>query len=231
MKTPYTVAVISPKGGVGKSTTSRSMAVQGLLQGFSTAILDADIDQETVSVWGEKRFETIREHAPLCRSLKQLDDKKRTRTVEQHIDELHLSGAQVVFVDTSPRNIASLNIIVGLADAVVVVTTPYHDDRQEVPKAVQIIGAIGKPAAVLLNRVDDRKAVVNREARDELGKLAVPLCPVEISDLTAYAYATKHGLAGQELDPTGTPGRQMAEVWGWFDANVFDPPVQQRRQA
>ena len=48
------VAVVAQKGGVGKSMLARSLAVQGLIDGRKTALIDAD-PQGTVTAWGKRR--------------------------------------------------------------------------------------------------------------------------------------------------------------------------------
>ena len=48
------VAILAQKGGVGKSMLARSLAVQALLDGRKTAVLDAD-PQGTVLAWGKRR--------------------------------------------------------------------------------------------------------------------------------------------------------------------------------
>lgn len=211
MEPPFTLGIVGPKGGAGKSAQSRSWAVQGLLEGFSTAILDCDPQGTSVS-WGARRYETIKEHAPLCEALEE-------KTVQEKVDDLHLRGAQIVVIDTPPRNDSIINIVAGIADAVLIVTQPYLDDRQEVKKAVEIVRALNKPAAILLNKVREG-LIVNKQAREDLGKHPIALCPVEITDLTAFPYGSEHGLAGQELDPRGKPGREMAEAWAWFDRHI-----------
>ena len=56
------LAILAQKGGVGKSMLARSLAVQGLLDGIKTAVLDAD-PQGTVAagadagtVWPRRRL-------------------------------------------------------------------------------------------------------------------------------------------------------------------------------
>ena len=48
------LAILAQKGGVGKSMLARSLAVQGLMDGMKTAILDAD-PQGTVVSWSRRR--------------------------------------------------------------------------------------------------------------------------------------------------------------------------------
>jgi CobQ/CobB/MinD/ParA nucleotide binding domain len=48
------VSILAQKGGVGKSMLARSLAVQGLLDGRKTALIDAD-PQGTVTAWSKRR--------------------------------------------------------------------------------------------------------------------------------------------------------------------------------
>ncbi len=42
MKMPFVLGVVSRKGGVGKSTFARAIAIQALIEGKKAAIIDAD---------------------------------------------------------------------------------------------------------------------------------------------------------------------------------------------
>ena len=61
-----TIAVISQKGGSGKSTISVHLAVAGHLKGLRTAVVDLD-PQATARKWGDKREapepEVVGDHA------------------------------------------------------------------------------------------------------------------------------------------------------------------------
>ena len=49
------IAVTNLKGGVGKSTLSRNLAVYFALQGEKTCIIDTDIEQRTTCDWRNRR--------------------------------------------------------------------------------------------------------------------------------------------------------------------------------
>jgi chromosome partitioning protein len=54
MKFPFVLAVVARKGGVGKSTLARSLAVQALLDGQKAAIIDTD-EQATSLKWSRRK--------------------------------------------------------------------------------------------------------------------------------------------------------------------------------
>ena len=52
---PVIVAVISQKGGVGKSTLARALAVAAAGDGLAVRLADLDTQQRTLVFWGETR--------------------------------------------------------------------------------------------------------------------------------------------------------------------------------
>ena len=55
-KTPTTAAFVSQKGGVGKSTLARLLAVGAIHRGRKTLLADFDLDQLTCVEWGALRM-------------------------------------------------------------------------------------------------------------------------------------------------------------------------------
>ena len=60
-KDVHILAVLSQKGGTGKSHTVRSLSVAGILDGRRAAIIDAD-PQATVVAWGKRRKHNAPRH-------------------------------------------------------------------------------------------------------------------------------------------------------------------------
>ena len=51
------IGVISQKGGVGKSTTARLIAVNSAMAELDTKIIDLDIQQGTCTAWNSRRMQ------------------------------------------------------------------------------------------------------------------------------------------------------------------------------
>ena len=51
-----TMSFVSQKGGVGKSTLARSVAVEAAKAGVDVVIADLDIQQGTIQEWAKLRY-------------------------------------------------------------------------------------------------------------------------------------------------------------------------------
>src|SRR6516165_11431847 len=82
-KTPTTAAFVSQKGGVGKSTLARLLAVGAIHRGRQTLLADFDLDQLTCVEWGALRLRASLEPEVDVRSFKSL---KRLRKDDGVVD-------------------------------------------------------------------------------------------------------------------------------------------------
>ena len=104
----YTVAILSVKGGVGKSALATGLAVAASRAGLTTALIDIDA-QQTSCRWGDRR----KLDAPAVISAQ----SSRLRTV---LETAWASSVEYVVVDTAGRNDGSALDAARLADLVLV---------------------------------------------------------------------------------------------------------------
>ena len=152
MQLPLVLAVVARKGGVGKSTLARSIAVQALINGHKAAIIDAD-EQATSFKWSRRR----KQNAP---AVVQLDG----RTLAEVVTELKGRQAGFIVIDTPPHDQPIINIAAEAADAALIVTQPYPDDLQEVGVAAAILHRTGKAAGIVLNNTPTRAHALDNGA-------------------------------------------------------------------
>src|SRR5260370_42550590 len=86
-----TIAIISQKGGAGKTTLSGHLATAAALSGHSAAIIDLD-PQGTAASWGDRR----RADAPEGGS-------GQAARLGGVIEAAHGNGADLVILDTAPN--------------------------------------------------------------------------------------------------------------------------------
>jgi chromosome partitioning protein len=203
MEKPFVLAVLAQKGGVGKSTFARSIAVQALISGKKAAIIDAD-GQATSYKWSNRR----KIAAP---TVVQLEG----RTIAEVVADLGERGAEFIVVDTPPHAQPIISIVTGASNAAVIVTQPYPDDLQEVGIPAGILHALGKPAAIILNNTPSR-AHATTMARGALAAFPMPTCPTAITHLMSHPYSSADGMTAQEREPKGKAALELSEIWSWL---------------
>ena len=163
-KIKYKIAVMSGKGGVGKSTVAANLAEAFQKKGFKTGILDADIhgpnipkmlgvDGNFVTVDEENLMVPIENESGIevMSMAFLLDDKKtpiiwrgpqKTGTIKQLISDVNWGDLDVLIIDNPPGTgdepLTVLQTIPNI-DAVVMVTTPNDVSQDDVVKCVGMV--------------------------------------------------------------------------------------------
>ena len=202
------LAVLAQKGGVGKSMLARSLAVQGLMDGFKTAVLDAD-PQGTVMAWGRRR----KLGAPSIVSL-------GSQTIAEAVRDLAVRGADLVVIDTPPHSQPIISLAAAVADAAILVTGPFPEDLEQVGVAAGIVQSLGKPAGIVLNKTPPKSHALTL-ARAALTTFQLPICPTALVLLLSHPYASAEGLTAQEREPGSKAAAELAEVWAWIKASIL----------
>ena len=208
MRSSLVLAVVARKGGVGKSSFARSIAVQALMAGMKAAIIDAD-PQATSFKWSRRR----KASAPAVVQLGGL-------TLGEAVAELKGRGAAFIVIDTPPHDQPIITIAAAESDAALIVTQPYPDDLQEVGVPAAILQALGKPSGIILNNTPTRSHALTM-ARAALAAFPMPTCPTAITHLMSHPYASAEGQTVQEREPHGKAAVEIAEVWAWLHSTIM----------
>ena len=169
------IAVVSGKGGVGKSLVTSLLASETARRGFSTAILDADITGPSIpKAFGLKEKVTGDEEGmyPVTSSLGikvmslnlLLDDDTTpvvwrspiiTSSITQFWSETVWGDVDYMFVDMPPgTGDVPLTVFQSLpVSGIVIVTTPQDLVEMIVTKAVRMAGLLNVPVLVLVENM------------------------------------------------------------------------------
>ena len=202
------LAILAQKGGVGKSMLARSLAVQGLMEGMKTAILDAD-PQGTVVSWSRRRQAA----APTVVSL-------GGQRLAAAILDLKARGADLVVIDTPPHAQPVISMAAAAADIALLVTGPYPEDLEQVGVVAGIVQGLGKPAGIVLNKTPP-KAHALTLARTALAVFNMPLCPAAITQLVSHPYASAEGMTAQEWEPGSRAATELDQLWTWMKQHLL----------
>ena len=202
------LAVLAQKGGVGKSMLARSLAVQGLIDGRKTAVLDAD-PQGTVVAWGRRR----KLGAPAVMPL-------GSQTIADAVRDLVARGAELILIDTPPHAQPIISQAAQVADAALIVTGPFPEDLEQVGVAVGIVQGLSKPTGIVLNKTPPKSQALTL-ARAALTAFRLPICPTALTNLVSHPYASAEGMTAQEREPGSKAAIELAEVWEWIKVSAL----------
>jgi chromosome partitioning protein len=208
----------SPKGGSGKSTLCRNLAVAAAHSGLK--VVTADLDpQATLTIWSRRRPKNL----PAIPHF-----KVAWAEADALLDDVELAEYDVLLIDTPPSietQPSAFGALLAAADLVVVPTRATFDDAESVAPFLRHLREEGRSAVALLNFVKPR---VNINTVKSFLLEAGELCPVEVADRTDYARAGAKGLG--LVDVSGHQGaEEILAVWGFVRAKVWGRPVKGRK--
>jgi chromosome partitioning protein len=197
-----TIAIISQKGGAGKTTVAIHLAVAAEQRGLKTAVFDLD-PQASAASWSDKRGLPVpavvsAQAARLPGLLKQ--------AAEQHADW--------VFIDSAPNADAASLAAAQAADLILIPCRPAAFDLNAIGTTLNLASVAGKPAFVLLNAVPP-VGKVGEEARLALENAGVQVVGPVLHQLVAYAHAVNDGRTAQEYDPRGKAAAEIEALFAW----------------
>ncbi len=186
------VTVASQKGGSGKTTLARNIAVVGAAYPYTVALLDTD-PQGSLTDWWNRRGK----EAP---ALVRYDGD-----AVSILKRLRQAGEGLVVVDTPPSVHGFVQSIIDLSDLVLVPVRPSPDDLAAVKATLRLLD--GRPWAFVLTQVKARTRLVLEAAR--VLRQAGELVPVQISDRVEYAMSAASGLGVTESEPRGAAAAEI----------------------
>jgi chromosome partitioning protein len=209
-----TVAVISQKGGAGKTTLALHIAVAAELAGYSTVLIDMD-PQGTAEAWSEWRKEAPPTVIPA-----------KTATLTRTLERAAGHGAEFAVIDTPPLAEAEARAAAKSADLVLVPCRPNAFDLHSIRTTTDLTRFAAKPAFALFNAGPATAARLYTETTDLVIEIGMKVAPVRLSERATFRHATGSGQAAQEIEPQGKAAGEVAALWDWICQQVNVPPRQ-----
>jgi chromosome partitioning protein len=193
--TTRVVAIVSEKGGAGKTTVTCLTAVAAHLAGLSVAIIDLD-PQTSAADWADDRGE-----APEAVAIP-------PNRLEKLLDELRKDGTDLVLIDT-PREAGNAGYVAAKAANFVLI--PFKRggyDFRALDRTLNVCRLAEKRPALLLNGIKPGASRIEADARQSLAGRDCDVAPVVLHEWTAYETASVTARTPQETEPgsTGAPG-------------------------
>jgi chromosome partitioning protein len=209
-----TVAVISQKGGAGKTTLALHMAVAAELAGYSTVLIDMD-PQGTAEAWSEWRKEAPPAVIPA-----------KTATLTRTLERAAGHGAEFAVIDTPPLAEAEARAAAKSADLVLVPCRPNAFDLHSIRTTTDLTKFAAKPAFALFNAGPAAAARLYTETTELVIEIGMKVAPVRLSERATFRHATGSGQAAQETEPQGKAAGEVTALWQWICQQVKMPTRQ-----
>jgi chromosome partitioning protein len=202
----YVVALLSQKGGGGRTSLTVSLATAAEEVGLEALIVDLD-PQATACKWGDRR--TV--EAPI------VIDAQPARLANA-LAKAREGGIKLVLIDTPPRSAEAALAAAKLADLIVMPIRPQMYDLETIPNTLELIATASAgrsspiPTIAVLNGVPSR-GNRHEQARDGLIGMGLAVCEHTVGHRAAFGDAAALGLSVLEHDKLGRAAEEVREVY------------------
>ena len=207
-----TIAILSQKGGTGKTTIALHLAVAAERAGHVATVIDLD-PQSSAGGWGDSRNADGPivgiAHAPRLASI---------------LKAAEGGGATFALLDTAPHSQSDALDAAQASNAILIPCRPGILDLRAISATVQIARLSNKPAAVVLNSVSPHGRSLADEAEDAIQQYGIQVSPVRITQRAAFTHALANGQTAQEYEPHGKAAEETQKLYEWACRFVGMPP-------
>jgi chromosome partitioning protein len=207
-----TIAIISQKGGSGKTTLALHLAAAATAAGKVSLLVDTD-PQATASRWSQWRSGAEPEVID-CASPPLLPKK---------LEDARTLGAEIAIIDTPPHADSMAAAACRAASLILIPCRPRAFDLDAIQTTADLVKASGKPAFVMFTAGPPRAANLYREAADLVRTFGLEVAPVVMSERAAYHHSTGEGKTAVEFDPKGRAAEEVAAAWLWLSKQAGMP--------
>lgn len=195
-----TLAIISQKGGSGKTTIAVHVAVCAAQRKLKTAIIDID-PQRSAYQWNQSRPDGMKLDAATANASQ----------LAALLAKAKAGGIDLVIIDSAPHSDSEAAIAAQLADYVLIPCRPARFDLDAIASTVDIAKAANTPAAVVINAAP--RGRLADEARTALQRQGVTVLDLVLHQRAAYSHAVIDGRSVHEYEPEGKAAAEIDDLY------------------
>ncbi|WP_226019371.1 ParA family protein [Novosphingobium sp. FKTRR1] len=212
------IAILSEKGGAGKTTLSVHLATAATLAGQATVILDLD-PQGSAYAWSQRR-----DMPPEAESIQPV-------ALPGWLDKLKAAEASLVVLDTGRDANNAGYTAAKAADLILIPCRAGGFDFLALGRTLDLCRLAGKRPFVVLNAIRPGSVKAVDEARELLAGMECDLAPVVLHERADFRAASVAARSAQEIDPTGKAASEIEELYKWTTQQLASKPTPQRKGA
>lgn len=201
------ITIAMQKGGVGKSTLARSLAVAAVQDGLSVLIIDMDT-QQSICQWAERR------DADMPVVIFSTENELPKKLVQAK------GNADLVIIDTPPARSTEAPAAVEISDLVLIPTTPDVEPLEQMPRTLRLCRGFGRPVYAVVNMANPTGPAEVVQTREVIEAMGAEMTPVVLHRRKAHRVASASGLTVQELKGADKAAGEVKELWDWIRAQL-----------
>lgn len=198
------IALISQKGGSGKTTLATSLATQSCIAGLKTLLIDLD-PQGSSYKWGKRR------NSPTPTVI-----TAQAVALDQLLENAEKQNVDLVLIDTAPHSEKDARKACEVSDMVLIPCRPSIHDLDAIEDTLSIAQLTKTIAFVVLNAVHPNSTKQYEDVKSAL-EMAYEsiqiLSGFYISNRSEFVHSASEGLTANETDPDGKAAMEIKTLF------------------
>jgi len=203
-----TIAIVSQKGGSGKTTLAVNLAAAAEASGEIALIIDTD-PQATASQWGAWRTD---------RSPEVIDSAPPR--IQHKVARAKAQGATFIVIDTPPHADTAASRAVEVADLVLIPCRPSAFDLAAIKTTISLVRLFDKRAYVVFTAGPPHAPRLYEEVTELVRTFGIEPCSAILPDRAAYRHASAAGASVLEFEPGGKATVEIHALLTWTTDHV-----------
>lgn len=204
------VAIISQKGGAGKTTLAINLAVEAERNNLSSLLIDLD-PQSSSTEWSDSREQNY----PVVLSA-------HASRMDKLIEKAEANNASFVFIDTAPHSENSALEAAKIADIVLIPCRAGILDIKAIQSSLNICSLANVKSLVILNALP-AQPFIGKEARQAIETIGGNICECTIGQRIVFSHAMTAGLGVVEFDLKSKASQEIQNIFELINqVNKYD---------
>jgi chromosome partitioning protein len=198
-----TIAIVSRKGGAGKTTLTLHLAAAAVSKKKRVAVIDLD-PQASATGWGDSRDSDT--PAVISAQAARLPQVLQTASENE---------VNFVFIDTSPHSETAALAAIRAADLILIPCRPAILDLRAIGDTVDLVKLAKKTATIIFNAVPPRGNIA-QEAAEAISSYGVDCCPHHLKQRAAFVNSLTAGMTAIDYEPKGKAAEETNKLYRWM---------------